>query len=614
MSYLAFDEPRISYLRSRMGAALDSLRRISCSDPEALAALSAVRGAIADIEQLWLPAVGRVDDSDVLSRVDPMQLSASDLAAAMIRELVADNGWSVIDLGDAPTTGRTDASATSSTPASVDVAEVMACAEALERGDIDDLIDDPEELDLLAGVLAAAAGDAALAAAFLDSFTRMDELCDALAARRVRLAFDRPRLDPTAIVGRIDAVYRGLAETRTSAYGPDNFPPIGGMEPYAAAQLMRWSRLDAAHAAVVGDAILVHATEGESALNWLDDKVPGDNTTDVVMAVIASTPGAASPFVLLAEEHPATMWWGANDIEVVHTVALQGLDPDTMDPRDAGAVLHAFISWFRDEMDPVSSFPGRTNPYDSRPFLGELAGPFLFLYSPLNTVWGTSVDALAARAHDMEYLVSDERALQSLLDRQDYIVAGIEVDGADVDQTVAELAALIGLIGGVVGDRRVRDAQDAAATWGLGWRTINTLVGLVPAGGGAAQQFVGVLRKGVARLPGILKSAGLAPPSGDAVRDEQSAWQKRVAVATSIALTQAYWERLVSSGHVSGEVGGPPSYDPSWKDPVTRYRIEFDEWSERLPAGVPPADDRTALDTIEREFVNAYMAGQDAAD
>lgn len=605
MSYVAFDEERIVLLRSRMGAALDDLRRIGCSDPEAFAALTTVRTAIADLEQLWLPAVIRVDNSDVLTRFDSTRLSTSDLATAFMSELGAGHGWSVIDIGD--TTWLGDPSAR------ITVEEAIADAEALNHGDVDQLTDDPAERELLAAVLAAASNHPAVAAAFFDTFTKMNELADSLAARRVQLAFDRPRLDPDGTVEQVDAIYRGLAEAYTAANGPNSFPPIDGMDPYSAAQLMRWAHLDGAHAAITGDAILVCDTDGETSLNRLVDKVPGDNTTDVVMGVLAATPGAATPYVLLAKDRPETMWWGAADMAIVHTVAMQGLDPGMIDPRDAGAVLHAFISWFRDEMYPVSSFPGRANPYESRSFLGELAAPYLILYSPLDTTWGTTPDAIAEHKADLDHLVSDEGAMRFLLDGQDYLVTAIDFDGSDIDESVRTLAALIGFVGQIVANRRVEVAQDAVDNWEFGWKAIGRIVGLVPGGGAAGKQLIDAVKKSAKQLPKVLNAAGLAPPTADSARSQQVAWQRQVTVATSVALTQAYWEQLVASGRVSGDhVDDPPSYDPSWEDPYESYYPAFDAWRDSLPDGAASMRDLDLLTLIRDDFVNVTMFAQAA--
>ena len=606
MSYLAFDEQRVGLLRSRMGAAVDDLRRIGCPDPEAVAALTAVRSAIVELEQLWLPAVIRVDDCDVLSHFDPTRLSSTDLANAFVCDLASGAGWAVIDIGDAMSSDDRTARIT--------VEEAVAYAEALDDGDIDELTNDPAGRELLAAMLSAASRDPAVAAAFFDTFTKMEELADSLAARRVRLAFDRPRLDPYGTVDQIDAVYRSLAEAYTAANGPNSFPAIDGMDPYSAAQLLRWARLDGPHAAVAGDAILVRQTDGETSLNWLVDKVPGENTTDVVMAVLAATPGSATPYVLLAKDHPETMWWGAADMASVHTVALLGLDPSVIDPREAGAVLHAFVSWFRDEMDPVSSFPGRANPYDSRSFLGELAAPFLILYSPLNATWGITEADIGARKEDLAYLVSDQAALLQLLRRQDYVVAGIDLRGSDAGRSIADVAALIGFLGQIVADTRIDDAQDATDSWDFAWKVVNRIVGQIPGGGQIGEHILKAFRLGVKKVPGLLADAGLSPPSAGTARKEQVEWQSGVAVVTSVALTQALWEQLVSSGRVSADVDGPPSYDPTWKDPVTSYTNAFAAWRRKLPQGEPPAGDRQLLETIKLELVNARDAGQDAAD
>ena len=70
MSTLAFDPDHLETLRCRMEMAVAELRSIRCDDPLALDALHRVAVAAEELEEVWLPFVHRVRDSDALLQSD----------------------------------------------------------------------------------------------------------------------------------------------------------------------------------------------------------------------------------------------------------------------------------------------------------------------------------------------------------------------------------------------------------------------------------------------------------------------------------------------------------------------------------------------------------------
>ncbi len=308
MSYLAYDPDRVMTLQQRMHDALTELGGISSPDAEATAAITAVRAARVSVGEVWLPSVSRVLSCDALTRAMPTQLSAH------VRELLGvDDSWSVIDLLD-PNTPLDG-------PGTLTVEEIQRIATRLASGDVDDLFATDDGCTQLIALLTLVSRHPEMAAAFFGGFPRLDELASVLAQRRVELDARERSPEDDAELSEIDATYRALTEAYTAAHGPNSFPPIDRMWPYAAAQMVRWAHLDGHAFAAVADAILRRSEHDRPSTGWIDDAPSGDHTADVIFREMLTVPGASAAYVVLAADDPTTMFWGAADARLPQLVA-----------------------------------------------------------------------------------------------------------------------------------------------------------------------------------------------------------------------------------------------------------------------------------------------------
>ena len=407
MGLLAFDRARVEALRIAIGAALDDLHRIRSEDVAACEAMTAIRMACRTLGDVYLPRVQDILRSEAMTSYRPARADGNDARHALVYSMSQGYGWEVA--GDPLDDNRLV----------VTVEEAGALGARLHDGNLDKLIDHPQEAEFIAQQLAVISADPRLRRAFLANLTDLDTLADKYATARLELV-TRLRwsgVDPaeSSTVQAIDATFAQLsrlyqAAPSTSHAGP--YPEwVSNVEPFTAALLVRYADLDPATLGHVSNDLLdrwqfsePHG-EGRDSTGWSDETHDGPNTADILFESMLAVPGACTVYVIDAARKPASMWFSADDFRLAQQVALEGTRPTNIRSADAGEVITSFVALSQSERFVYANDLVNGYPTHYATFLSTLVAPWLLQLSPLNTEW------------DIDYTAKRE-LLQTVLSRR----------------------------------------------------------------------------------------------------------------------------------------------------------------------------------------------------
>jgi hypothetical protein len=229
--------------------------------------------------------------------------------------------------------------------------------------------------------------------------------------------------------------------------------------------------------------------------------------------------------------------------------------------------------------------------------------PWLLQFSPLNDDWSTPPEE---RRDLLAFVLHDDAAMERLLGAADAAVDGLAStlrrrgrSGTDLE----ELAAFVGLLGGLNLDERVADEERRQAAWDLCW----TLVSLPtrPLGGAAGK----IAHATITSFRYVAESRGwLAAPSPGRVRDQARYQQQWMLTVTGATMATIAFDRLVQRGALTADVKPPPAPDPSSDAPQLAYERAYQTWKRTVFDG--PDDVRAAeVDAWKSPFLNAADAG-----
>jgi hypothetical protein len=607
MGLLAYDPARLEVLRTAASKALDDVRGIRCDDPEAAAAMIAVRSACRTLNEFCLPRIQDIFNSDAMTSYHRLKLDKNDIRQALVFTMAVAYKWRISsDPFEDDTT-------------IVTTAEARALGARLQHGNLEKLTDKPEELAFIAQQLTIINADPGLRAELLANLTKLDALADTLAASRVQLmdTLARRNSDPTKSV-ELASIDANLAELTRLYRSPSStshagaYPTwVAGVEPITAALLLRFAGLDPATLAHVSNDLLVRWNdtypddEGRQQASWTDAQFAGGpNTADILFQLMLSTPGAASVYVVDAARSPASMWLTATDYRLAQQVALQGTDPANLDPAASGEVLKSFIEFAENEQVVFSNdlVPGHPTGYAA--FIGQLVAPWLLQFSPLNGDWKT-IDR-HDKARLLGLVLHDAGALAAMIGAHratiDGLIASVGAHGATTF-SLKEHAELLGMLGRQIANQQVSNEGKRLENWNNWWDLLTAPVGLlkvVPIAAIAIDKAVSLAHDRV------VDEGWLATPTPGKVADTahyQLEWSLTVAGAgmATIAFFQVGYPP---------EVAAPPEPDPTKPDPQAQYEEDFARWLKTVPD-----DGRAAfVESYKSPFLNAASAGESIVD
>ena len=576
MGYVAYDPDRLAALTAAMRTAHDELSGLRCDDPSAADAVSTVRLAQTHLEQTWLPLVNQVVSTDPLGgRTWPIQLDGNDLFDRLLKTMRDEFGWIIsVPIGVLP---FFIISPGPLAPPSVE--ETVGLADALQRGNVRDLVNDPAERQFLAIQLVAIAADPALAELFDQHFDRWGALADELGDVRVEATATK---DPdAAVVGDIDQAFKGIAGIATSVHGSGSIPQLTReMDPYSAAVLVSQAGVDPDMLPWLSFEILHRYIEGHPPMRT-EDLSPGPKTADILFQTILATEGAPTKFVLLASDEPEVLWWTAADSRLAQQVAAVGTDPANITGPEAHVVIHSFVNWF-DGADTL--FRGEFQYVEpptksSRAFLGALAAPWFVEFGPGTTDWGPDD---ASRYADLADIIDDPEARDALLDAMNDRVATISPD-TDSTRYNQAVGAAIGMLTELEVERQIRDAKRAKEAWDGGWSIVQKIISVgskifgpeVAAIAQIAVQGSGLIKK-------LLEESGwlgAPPPVGD-VAERVEFERDRILITASAVSVNAAFQSLAGDAGIKPGAGPPPLPTPGHDDEVIAYWDRYNQWKD----------------------------------
>jgi hypothetical protein len=600
---LAYDPANLDALRLALGGALDDLGGISCDDTEATAAMSAVRSARRTLNEFCLPRVQDILNSDAMTSYHRAKVDGNDIRNALVFTMAASCGWTV---STDPFNDKT---------MTVTPEEARALGFRLQNGNLDKLTDHPEEIAFIASQLAVINADPQLSAEFSANFSRLDQLADTFAVKRIavvdQLSWSGDDPAKSAEVASLDATFAELTRLYQSRPSTGHTGPyaawIAGVEPMTAALLLRYAGLDATTLARVSNDLLVRwydtdpYDEGREQPMWTDMEYErGPNAADILFQLMLATPGAPTVYVIDAAGNQPSMWLSATDHRLAQQVALQGTDPANIEAAAAGHVLKSLIEFAEDDRVVFASDINPVAPIDYATFLGELVAPWLLQFSPLNDDWA-GLDR-HDKARLLEAILEDDGALAAMMASRGAMVDGlftsVQANGATTF-TLNEHAELLGLLGQLIVNQKARNEEERMATWDLWWDVLTTPVAFLKV---APIVGVGIDRALDQTHDWIVDNEWLAAPSPDHVEHQAEydlEWSLTLSGATMA--TVAFFQ----VGYPP-EIKPPPRPNPNVADPQAQYEEDFNDWMETLP------DDqrRATVEAWKSPFLNAAGAGE----
>ncbi|MFM2073083.1 MAG: hypothetical protein RLZZ623_3347 [Actinomycetota bacterium] len=470
---MGYDRDRLAALRAAMHRSVDELDRISPIDPAATSAARSVSTIRTTLRDRWLPVIDSILGCVALDGRSPVHLDSSDLRNAWLLEMQT-LGWQVladpIDLAEP------------FDPSDVTVGAVAALGSALAEGDLERLLDTPDELAWLTRVLRSVADDAVLLSTFRTAIggdatwaAVLDHLGRARAAADQQTEWhphDFARRDHLRSVddaiGAVVEIYAAGPHGGHRAWVPT---VVQLVEPYTAALLLQhlqmYRPLNATTLALICHQLLLRWFDAPIDANpWVDQYWGGDNTADVLFPLLSAQPAAAAAFLRRVAERPELVLVSAQHDRLVENLLLVGTSPENMNPDDAGRVLRSMIGYIRlPEANIRLARDGVTT--SAHAILGSVIAPWLMQF-------GARADEWAWNADDgdevLRWVLADADGAARLADatkqwqRRATTWQLIGDDGRIDDRALNDVATMFEQI-----DRAFRDAQIAAAAETLFW-------------------------------------------------------------------------------------------------------------------------------------------------
>ncbi len=417
-----------------------------------------------------------------------------------------------------------------------------------------------------------------LAAAALDpsaplGFVTVDATIDDIALRAQQLAASRALVvmqllgtaDPVlaAHLRAIDDTYAQLADWLREHPGPlttGGYPAVlDRLDPYAAAQLLRHLRLHGEALAAACEQTLRRWHDGpppsDPRVMWTDAALAGDNTGDVLFALLAADQEAATAFVLRCTDRPEVVLLSARSPQALAAL-LDAALPADLAPATAGAIVRPLTQWTFTVGLLTIPF-GSTDIADPRPVVAAATTAWLPWFGPRAEAFGWSRRDGADAARMMFADDAGSRALAGALGTWTARLSTEEIvddDGVLDQQLLSDMAATIGLIQRAIHDSAIDNAAMTRGCVELVLDAAQAAASFIPVVGPVAAHTAGMARSlGRGGIEATLDELDLLPPSVEEATADEDARRDRTSAAVAVAAVVAMVDRLIELGRLPSD-------------------------------------------------------------
>jgi len=401
-------------------------------------------------------------------------------------------------------------------------------------------------------------------------FVTVDVTIDDIALRAQQLAASRALIVwqllgqcDDALVAQlrmVDATYAHLADWLNDHPGPlstGGYPALlDRLDPYAAAQLLRHLHLGGAALAAACEQALRRWHDGppidDGRLQWTDASLAGDNTGDVLFALLAADQAAATTFVLRCADRPEVVLLSARSPQALAAL-LDAALPAHLAPVTAGAIVRPITQWTFTVGLLTIPF-GNPDIADPRPLVAVAATPWLPWFGPRADAFGWNRRDGAEAALAMFADDAGSKALAGALGTWTARLgteAIVDADGELDQQLLYDMAGTIGLIQRAIHDSALENAAMTRGCIDLVLDAAQATASFIPVAGPVASVAAGMAR-GLGRdgLESTLDRLGLLPPTVEEVDADERARRDQTTAAVATAAVLATVDRLIELGRL----------------------------------------------------------------
>ncbi|MEI6401171.1 MAG: hypothetical protein WCP59_03185 [Actinomycetota bacterium] len=401
-------------------------------------------------------------------------------------------------------------------------------------------------------------------------FVTVDVTIDDIALRAQQLAASRALIVwqllgqcDDALVAQlrmVDATYAHLADWLNDHPGPlsaGGYPALlDRLDPYAAAQLLRHLHLGGAALAAACEQALRRWHDGppidDGRLQWTDASLAGDNTGDVLFALLAADQAAATTFVLRCADRPEVVLLSARSPQALAAL-LDAALPAHLAPVTAGAIVRPITQWTFTVGLLTIPF-GNPDIADPRPLVAVAATPWLPWFGPRADSFGWNRRDGAEAALAMFADDAGSKALAGALGTWTARLgteAIVDADGELDQQLLYDMAGTIGLIQRAIHDSALENAAMTRGCIDLVLDAAQATASFIPVAGPVASVAAGMAR-GLGRegLESTLDRLGLLPPTVEEVDADERARRDQTTAAVATAAVLATVDRLIELGRL----------------------------------------------------------------
>ena len=401
-------------------------------------------------------------------------------------------------------------------------------------------------------------------------FVTVDVTIDDIALRAQQLAASRALIvwqllgqSDDALVAQlrmVDATYAHLADWLNDHPGPlstGGYPALlDRLDPYAAAQLLRHLHLGGAALAAACEQALRRWHDGppidDGRLQWTDASLAGDNTGDVLFALLAADQAAATTFVLRCADRPEVVLLSARSPQALAAL-LDAALPAHLAPVTAGAIVRPITQWTFTVGLLTIPF-GNPDIADPRPLVAVAATPWLPWFGPRADAFGWNRRDGAEAALAMFADDAGSKALAGALGTWTARLgteAIVDADGELDQQLLYDMAGTIGLIQRAIHDSALENAAMTRGCIDLVLDAAQATASFIPVAGPVASVAAGMAR-GLGRegLESTLDRLGLLPPTVEEVDADERARRDQTTAAVATAAVLATVDRLIELGRL----------------------------------------------------------------
>ncbi len=604
---MGYDRLLLRSLRDVMHRSVGELERIRSSDPEAAAAMRSVRSIHDQIGARWLPLLDSMVACVATDAYRPLHIGLADLTVSRFGVIQSLYGWAVV-------TDPLPASTTADPARGVaTLDQAQALGWLLSHGDIDALVSD-DEIAWLDSTLVEIARRPMLADAFLTNLTTngWTHLCNRLGDDRITLVAERTITghlgDPeqrrlAGIDGIVATLGAMLVDDHQRHPHANPLTLLSDMTPYAAASLVQHLHLESEALASISTTLITRYREG----GWSDVQRPGPGTADILIQIMLDTPGASKAFVMAHVSDPAMLLDAPHEAKLAEQLLLSATSHANMTLAESAVAIPALTRFIRDRYNSGVGFYGQFDP-DVTTFGVDLIAPWLLQFTAAHAADWNLGSGETARL--LASIIVDDAAFARLMSRRDDVAAGVSTRLATSSDaarhSVADLAALVGLVDTLARKRGITNASEAMQLWDTAFAAVSTSTSFLPGG------IVATVGTGVAlhTLRVVLDDRGVTPLDGPIVAHDtlhQLDWLTAVAAATVVCAT---FDQMVANGRISADALAPPVPDAQSATPGAAYSAAFARWLDNAHLG----DQAVLLDDIKQTMMSAHEAERNATE